>query len=212
MQDEHIDHGDQSEVHAKSPVPDAAPGAAQGKSTWPIVLGIIALVFGLAGFLSNMWGIATPFFLEGLMSSMAGELGGEAEETVRATWEITRAWSNWLIGFGLLAVVVSGLLLVGGIMLLRRRAAAVPLLKLWAGVRMVTAIVGAYVGLQIQRQTFAALEQTMGAEMDQVPAGLLGATATFGTIFSVLFGWALPVIVLIWFSRQAIKDEVNDWM
>jgi len=216
MQDEQVDRDGQPEIQAtplSTPPPaPGVPGTSRGMSTWPVVLGIIAGVFGLLGFFSNMLGAISPLIMRGLMPSIAGEMSGEAEETVRATMEITRTWSSWSIGFGLIGVIVSGMLLVGGIMLLMRRAAAVPLLKAWAVARIVTAIVGAYVGLVIQRQVFEALRSTMGAEMNHVPAGLIGAATAFGTIYGVVFGCALPVIVLIWFARQKVKDEVDAWM
>jgi len=211
MQDEQVGRDGQADLYTTPPPAPEAPGTSQGTSTWPIVLGIVAGVFGFMGFFSNMMGAISPLFMQGLMPSIAGEMSGEAEETVRATMEITRAWSTWSIGFGLVGVIVSGMLLVGGIMLLLRRATAVPLLKAWALARIVTAIVGAYIGLVIQRQVFDVLRSSMGAEMDQVPAGLLGAATTFGMIFGVAFGCALPVIVLVWFARQKIKDEVRGW-
>jgi len=216
MQDEQVNRDGQPENQlaqpGTSPTSHVTSGPPPHRSSWPIVLGIVAIVFGAAGFLGNLWATAAPFVMDQIMSSMTGQMGGEAEETFRATMEITRAWRSWSVVFGLAGVVVSGLLLVGGIQLLMRRAAALQLLRAWALVRMVMVVVGAYVAFRIQQQTFGALRSTMGAEMDQVPAGLLGATAMFGTVFSLLFGWALPVFFLIWFARQAIKDEVAGWM
>jgi hypothetical protein len=215
MQDEQLDREGHPEAHPAqpgAPAPRTAPGKPSGGSTWPAVLGVIALVFGAAGMLNNLIGALSPFLLEAFTSALAGEIGGEAEETVHMTMEITRAWRGWTVGLGLVGVVVSGLLLIGGIQLLMRRAASVQLLKTWAMVRMLMVVVAAGIGWRVQQQTFEALRGAMGAEMDQVPAGLLGATAMFGTVFSLLFGWALPLFFLFWFARQAIKDEVEGWM
>jgi len=216
MQDEQVNRDGQPENQlaqpGTSPTPHGTSGPPPHRSSWPIVLGIVAIVFGAAGFLGNLWATAAPFVMDQIMSSMTGEIGGEAEETFHATMEITRAWMSWAVGFGLVSVLVSGLLLVGGILLLMRRAASLQLLRTWAMVRMVMVVVGAVVGLRIQQQTFEMMRSTMGAELDQIPAGFLGAAAMFGTVISLLFGWALPVFFLIWFARQAIKDEVEGWM
>jgi hypothetical protein len=176
------------------------------------VLGLVAALFGLAGFLNNLLSVASPFFMEWFMRRLPGELSAEAEEGVRAATEIMGAFRGWTIGFGLVSAVVSALLLVGGIMLLFRRAAAARLLRSWAIVRMVMVALGAIVSWRIQQYTFAALNETLGAEMDQVPTGLIAVTTGVGMTFGIIFGWALPVIVLIWFARQKIKDEVDGWV
>ena len=36
-----------------------------GKSVWPVVVGILALVFGLAGVLNNLVGAVVPLLMEG---------------------------------------------------------------------------------------------------------------------------------------------------
>jgi len=216
MQDEHLDRDGQAEAQQARPdtppAPQGAPAPPSGRSVWPVILGVLALVFGLAGLLSNLLGAVVPIFLEGFVSSLTGELSGEAEETVRATMEVTRIWRSWTIGLGLIGALVSGLLFVGGILLLMQRAVSLQLLKVWALARMVMVVVAAFVGFRVQQQTFEALRSTMGAEMDQIPAGFLGVTAMFGTVFSLLFGWALPVFFLIWFARQVVKDEIDGWM
>ncbi len=216
MQDEHVDRNDQPGHQASSPsTPPSATAPArapEGNSTWPVVLGIVALVFGVAGFLGNLWGTVATSVAEGLVSSLTGELSGQEEDVVRVVFEITRSWRLWTVGVALIGALVSGLLLVGGILLLLRRAAAASLLKLWAVVRMVMVIVGGYVGLQVQREIMAAMHDLLGAEMDQIPQGLVAATTAFGMMFGIMFGWALPVFVLIWFARQKIKDEVDGWM
>jgi hypothetical protein len=32
-----------------------------------------------------------------------------------------------------------------------------------------------------------------------------------GSCFAIAFGWALPVFMLIWFSRSKIRSEVRGW-
>jgi hypothetical protein len=216
MQDEHVDRNERIEHQplppSTQPSAHGPAGAPQRNSTWPVVLGIVALVFGVAGFLGNLWGTVATSVAEGLVSSMTGQLSGQEEEVVGVVFEITRSWRVWTIGVALIGALVSAMLLVGGILLLLRRAAAAPLLKLWAVARMVMVIVGGYVGLQVQRETMAAMHELMGAEMGQIPPGLVAATTAFGMMFGIVFGWALPVFVLVWFARQKIKDEVDGWM
>jgi hypothetical protein len=211
MQEEQIDRDDQPELQPPSPAPGAASDPPPAQSTWPVVLGLVAALFGLAGFLNNLLSVASPFFMEWFLAGMPGELSGEAQEGIRAAREIMGAFRGWTVGFGLVSAVVSAVLLIGGIMLLLRRADAARLLRAWAIVRMIMVTFGAIVSWRIQQYTFATLHETLGAEMDQVPAGLIAVTTGFGMTVGIIFGWALPVIVLIWFARQKIKDEVEGW-
>lgn len=194
------------------PPPQAAAGPPEERTAWPIVLGIIALIFGGFGLISNLFGAVSPFLFEGIMTSLAGNLPGEAQESMQASMEVARAWRTWSVGFALVSVLVSAMLLVGGILLMMRRASAAQLLKLWSVARIFTAVVGAYVAFRIQQATFAAMRGSIAEEMDQVPETFIAAFAMFSNVFSLLFGCALPVFMLIWFARQAIKDEVACWI
>jgi hypothetical protein len=33
----------------------------------------------------------------------------------------------------------------------------------------------------------------------------------FSFIFGVAWGWALPIVILVWFARRRIRDEMATW-
>ncbi len=79
MQDEQVNRDGQPENQlaqpGTSPTPHGTSGPPPHRSSWPIVLGIVAIVFGAAGLLGNLWATAAPFVMDQIMSSMTGQTG-----------------------------------------------------------------------------------------------------------------------------------------
>jgi len=55
-------------------------------------------------------------------------------------------------------------------------------------------------------------------EDPNAPAAMLGVFGTVMAIigpmilvFAIVWGWALPIFMLIWFSRRKIKAEIAQW-
>jgi len=113
------------------------------------------------------------------------------------------------VGLSLLATLVAVMLLVGGIRLLRRRASSVALLRAWAVAKLVLALLLAGYALLI----FASNLEMMQAELQPsgTSADTMRAAAFFGVAFNLIWQWALPIFMLVWFSRAPIRASTARW-
>jgi hypothetical protein len=86
----------------------------------------------------------------------------------------------------------------------------------WAGARVLVAGLTCVVGY-LTMQAQAKVMQGMGGQGGGVagmPPGFAGYMSIMGMVGIVLtFAWgvAYPVVVLVWFSKQKVKAEVQGW-
>lgn len=185
--------------------PHAMPPPLKG-TAWPKVLGIICIIFGVFGSLGGCIGMFTPLMLEPLSAMMPPE----QREPYRATME---EWMTASIAISIIAFVLAVTLTIGGIQLLKKRKTAIPLLRVWAAAKMVLVVVNAFIAYRIQEDQFA-LMQEAGTSAQNMPPGMdnfMNIVMIFSSIFGVLWGWALPVFLLIWLSRRTIQDQIKGW-
>jgi hypothetical protein len=176
------------------PRPLASPPTA-----WPTVLGVIAIVFGAGGLLMSAWGAIAPLVIKSWPSFGSGfdPMAGVAQ------------WQAWLIAQNIVAVFIAALLLTGGIMLLRRTRASRAVLRTWAALKIILVVAASMIGYQVGQTQLAAMQQA-GA----TAPGMQNFIALFnwiGVAIGVLWGWALPVFMLIWLARRPIRTEMAAW-
>ncbi len=172
--------------------PDAMP-VRETRSTWPTVLGVLAIILGGLGILSCAW----------LMVPTAPGIESDPQPS-GGVLEAYQAASDpvWL--------GISAVQLVGGIGLIRRRRWSRTVLQVWAVLTLVVAIVHAVLVPDM-------LAETMAQQQSGSSGGPGAAPGAFEIVFYVfvlagmLFSAAPPVFVLIWFGRQKIRDEVAAW-
>jgi hypothetical protein len=61
----------------------------------------------------------------------------------------------------------------------------------------------------MMRSQFAAMHSQPGVPAP--PKGMMETMAVIGALFAMAWGSALPVFMLIWFSRPSIRRETADW-
>ena len=171
---------------------------------WPMVVGVIAIILGALGALGGCIGtVFTPFaaaMIRFVPEAQRGGLG--AIEQMVPT----------LLVMALLGLVLAVLLLIGGIGLVRRRPYGVMICLIWSVLKLVYVVVNSVIGYLInlsQMEHIEAMQRTAGVQA--VPAEVFGAIGAFGACFGIVWGWALPIFMLIWFSRSAIRSEVRAW-
>jgi len=186
-------------------------------SNWPVVIGVICIVFGGLGLLT--YGLAA--FGNLIMPPLANL--SEKEPRFSAMFKGMAEWSEWLIALSLGAAALSVSLLVGGIALLSRKRWAITLLVCWAIARTLFVPVHTVINYNAQKVQMAAMTKMIQEDMAKQrqpgqPAFPVAAFDTFfqfgvviALIFGVLWGWALPVIILIWFARRKIRQETASW-
>ncbi len=189
------------------PAPPTEVGYAETppkQSSWPTIIGVIAIVLGAGGALIGCFGALSPFFLDAMMSAMPPQAGQQAIQ------DVAKDWMAWTIPIALVSVVLALLLLIGGIGLLKRRPWASKTCVAWAIIRILLVAVNSGVGYVIQQKTWDIMSQ-QDPNLSALPAGFTGGILAATVVFNLLWGWALPVFMLIWFSRRKIKDEVVGW-
>ncbi len=182
--------------------PPAYPGPAE-RASWPGVVGVICIVFGGLGILGGVWGIIAPLFNEWLASLMPPEQ--------QATMEAAAKVNPYPVATSLFMLAIAALLLAGGIGLVRRRGGAIGLLRAWAAIKIVWVIVGTFVGLHMTHALMEEMQNQMGSGPAPGMEAIMTASLVFGVVVGILWGCALPVFVLIWFSRRKIRNEVASW-
>ena len=164
-------------------------------SGWPNVVGTIAIVFGALGTLGGVWAIVAPVFVERMTSLVPGQ---------EASMALMKNWPGWLLVNALAVIVTAAILLAGGIGLVKRARWGVIATRIWVFVKIALVATSAGLGYAMQQDTLRAMPQ-QGFPMS-------GESLTFvGLAFSVLWGWTLPVFMLIWFGRERIRNEVAGW-
>ncbi|MEX0652743.1 MAG: hypothetical protein WD534_17245 [Phycisphaeraceae bacterium] len=199
----------------ESALPDTAPTAPPTDRsdyvappphrTWPTAIGIIAIIFGSLGALGALWGAAAPFLMEWLFDAM-----GLQQAEVQAQLEIMRSLLWWSVSFSLVSLLLALLLLMAGVQLIRRRRQAGALCWWWAVLKMALVVGGVALGYVAQQQQMELM--TAQQQSHQQMAGAVSeAMALFNIAIGLAWGWALPVFMLIWFSRRSVKADVASW-
>lgn len=174
-------------------------------STWPTVIGIIAIVFGVLGSLQGVLGLLAPLLNRAILRSLPAS---QQEIVETATPPVV-----WSIASSLIILGLGVLLLVAGIALLRRAASSRGLCLTWALLKIVIVLVMAVVNFKLASEsTNAALAQMQqDPNVPPIAVGIMQGATGAGMCAWVVWSWALPIFLLIWFSRAVIKEQVASW-
>ncbi len=172
-------------------------------SSWPGVLGIIAIVFGGLGILGALWGLVGQQFIQN--TGLAGVPGREAIS------QVMEDWKSWLLVQSGLSGLIAMLLLFAGIGLVRQKPSGVSQAKVWAVAKLVFAFIVVYVQMKSQPHAMRAVFESTAGPGPQVSDAMLQLLVVAGAAITIIWLAALPVFVLIWFARGKIKREVAGW-
>ena len=172
------------------------------RSSWPTVLGIIAIVLGALGILGGLWGLISPMVMKAAWAN--------APAPNQAMLDAIEPWRGWVVLCALVTIVLAIALLVSGIGLVRRRTWARPLCQTWAVFKILYVLASSGLGYQMARASY----DTASQQSPNLPA--LGPTfaqsmAAVGVCVGIVWSCALPVFLLIWLSRARIKAEIAEW-
>lgn len=170
-------------------------------SSWPTVVGILAIGFGCFDLLACACVLVYPFVTDRL-EEMARHV------PVQVTIE-PFTWTGWDTAIAITSFTCVGLLLFGGISLVRRRRRAATTLLVWSILKIVLVLAGA--GVQFAVQT--PVVNQPATQQPSVPSGMTIAVGcgALGPVGGAIFDLAGPVFVLVWFRRSVIKNEVVKW-
>lgn len=181
----------------------------QQPSAWPKVIGVITIIFGSLAILQGCVGAVSSLFMSSLSAIVPAEQA--------AVYDAMEDLKPWMIIGAVLALGLGILLLVAGIGLVRRRAWSPTACMVWAGIKMVFVVGYTILGDMAQQAQFEAMQEmmqqdpNMPAAMPAMMGSFMQVFGVFTIVLGILWGWALPVFLLIWFARSKIKAEVAGW-
>ena len=196
------------------PIRAGALGVIERPSVWPMVLGVISIVFGLGAAL--IYGICSPVMTL-LMPLLADSFQGVPGAEMSAAQMEAMNDMKWpILGMNLLLGLVGAALLVAGIGMVRRRWWCMRWAVGWAIVKIIITIPNGLLGRHINKTQFEAMQEgaanTTGAPPP--PAAMFTAMdylSEIGIIISVIWSLALPIFFLVWFCRSKIRSEIAAW-
>lgn len=203
-------------TESTSAAPPTMPGRlGSNPGVWHQVIGVISIVLGILGTLSNLWQAVSVFVAAPLMrlfSIVTGAAGApsqvQSQQTAMADVMALFRWPTLI--FAGMACMASVVLIVAGVRGVQRDPRTARLHSIYAPLRVVAAIGMFVTTLLLQPQMMA----TMGAAQGGVPAGmtaLVSVMQVLGAVVALLAACAYPVFVFIWFRRDAIRRQVATW-
>ncbi len=198
-------NGDPQTPAAMTP-PTELGDAPECRSGWPTMIGIIAVVFGVLGVLGGCSGLVFNVFAAIWGSSMQW-----MPEVQKAQFEVMRQYVVPTSISMVVATVVAAWLLVAGIGVLRRRPWSRGATVGWAVAKIIYAIPAYF----LNKAQFEAMEQAAIDSGTPMPTGRIFTIMQSVVVpmmgCSMLWTWALPLFLIIWFRRASVKTEVERW-
>lgn len=182
--------------------PPTSPGyIPPAPPQWPGVLGVIAIVFGTLGALSALGSFASYLLLP-MFQKLAGNAPG---------MQAAFGYKNWNLALGVVGLLAGGLLISAGIKLRARSPVAMTQVMWWSVIRMVMAVVQAVVASLAQWNTIQSMNSSQSGAMPPAAVAIQKMLVPLTGAGTLLWGWALPIFMLVWFRRAKIRKEVSSW-
>ncbi len=180
------------------------PPLGQAPSSWPMVIGILAIVFGVMAMIQSLFAALSPIVLNAV--------GRLMPKSQAASLAVAQKWLWWTYASGALAGVLGLLLLCAGVSILKRRRRAARLVRAWAGLKLLYALLAVAIGFFMIPDQLAAMRQDPNLAKSPVLSGPLVEVMMFvGVALGMLWIAALPVFMLVWLGRRKIKEELSSW-
>jgi hypothetical protein len=199
---------DRPENEERPPVQPARPAAPPTQAgplptpspvpVWPTVIGVIAIVFGAGGALAGLGGVVMSLVTRPMLQRMPN---------APAMPQYGEHWIAWTVLGSLVTCGTAILLLIAGIGIAKRLAWGPRAARVWAVLKMIVVVMGTVISWQTQQGAIEAMKQNAAGAPMLNPQILL----SLGMCGGLLWGCALPVFMLIWFTRRSVKEEISRW-
>jgi len=176
---------------------------APAATSWPVVLGIVGLIFGIGGVLIGVYGMLSPWVTEWLRVNLPPEL--------HATFAAAARYNGPTIAVYAGSVLLGCLLLAGSIGLLKRARWSRRVLLAWGLAKAVHAMPATIIQVMLQNEAMNAAQAQAGGGAAAIAGPPQAIMIGFTIIISLTWLWALPAFVLIWLWRPAIRAECAAW-
>ena len=192
-----------------SSVPPTVAGELPPKPiVWPKTLGIICIVFGVLGIMQGCFGVSSLFVVE-WFSTVVPEEQAQMMSSSDALQPL-------LIISGVISFALAATLLAAGIGMVLRKLWSRKTVLIWSGTKIAFVVANSLLSYMVQKAKFEEMQEMMANDPNAAAAmSVFGQIMMWmGMLFIVIWiiwGWALPVFTLIWFSRKKIRGEVTSW-
>ena len=180
-----------------NPAPPVQPTApiSNTRTSWPIWIGVFLCIFGGIGLLQRLAGVVFTAIMPALPLPPEAKMTG----------------TLWVLGL-VLSIVTLPLAvvhLIAGIQTLRRRPSA----RFWIVVFFIYAVLAIIPGSIFQWYSMHHQMQ-QASQQSGSPAGMAAFGAGFAVAMvalTILFALIWPTFLLIWYSRDTIREEIRGW-
>ncbi len=195
-------------VPVRAHPPTEPSGAMKPReATWPLVLGVVSLIFGIGGLLMGLYGMASPWFTQYLESVAPVQMSGAMAAAGQ--------YAALTVGIYAVSLVLAGALLAGGIGLLNQRRWSRRVLLAWAVSKVVYAVPATMLQMMMQKDAMLAAQASAagagGGAMPPMANNIMQAMGVFGMIIGLAWLSALPAVMMAWLWRPTIRAQVNGW-
>lgn len=177
----------------------------ESESTWPRVVGIIAICLAALELIGGVCGLFAPF-----ISRWAQKMVPQGQVTGMEWLQEGSTWM-WLVVVQVLTISTAAVCLIAGVKLVRRRFSAVRWCRMWAVIKIVIVLFSSSVNLFVQQAQFQAMSENPQFGQVFAAGGMMKWMVLIGLLAGLAWGWALPVFMLIWFNRRKIRNETAGW-
>lgn len=182
--------------------PHTMPAAVRPPPTWPAAIGIVSIVLGSLGALGGCWGMIAPFMMGAIFDAMPDEAA--------AMTDVFQQWAWWMAITSLVGMGFAICLILVGVGSLKRRPWTPRAVTGWSIAAIVYILIYAIGNFLMQQTQFEAMARQTGT-MPPMSSVFFEAIPVFSAAVMILFGWSLPVFLLIWFRRPKIRSEIAGW-
>jgi hypothetical protein len=181
------------------------PTMVEPQSSWPTVIGVILIVHAVLGSLC-----ACGSFFTVALQQWGAEMAAQSGQNPRAAEiqvGVAESVQLFTYAMGVIGLAMVIWELINGIGLCRRSASSRGSNIAWSIVELLILVLFmAFQAIVIKWQRDQLIAEGFNKEADQAMFG-----GAFGLCFGLVWSAAVPVFLLIWFSRRKIKDEVASW-
>jgi hypothetical protein len=192
---------DADEARGAQRPPTTAPSVEPARAAWPIVLGVIGVIYASLGLLGGCCSVAWPAIMPAYISFMR-DLAKNSPTMSQADVDAlinSMPPAGWSILGGVIGLALAILLMTGSIKLLKRQASGVRLCTTWSVISLIWSPIGMAVAFYYQT----------GMLKDLDNPGVIGGIV--GGVIGLVVNLALPVLMLVWFRRAASQVEIARW-
>jgi hypothetical protein len=172
--------------------------AAARPPRWPVVIGVILIVYASLALLNAIIGLVSLTMIDVFFDMVPGQ--GQLQ------LQAVRPYLAWEGGLHVFQGVVGGVGLAAGIALCRRRPSAGRLVDAWIVLQVVATACHTLLAWAVQSAMFQ-VQQVQTPSLAPFQGVLLWLTSCVG----IAWGLALPAFLWVWMRRPTVRDHMKTW-